>query len=126
MKLILVVAAGGAVGAVARYVMMSTVGAMVGAGFPWATLAVNVIGSLIFGLLIETMALFWSPGEALRAFMVVGVLGAFTTFSTFSLDVVVLYERGEFAAIAAYVIAAFVLSVGALFAGMAMVRAAFA
>ncbi|TDI67019.1 MAG: fluoride efflux transporter CrcB [Alphaproteobacteria bacterium] len=126
MKLILVVAAGGAVGAVARYVMMSAVGAMVGAGFPWATLAVNVIGSLIFGLLIETMALFWSPGEALRAFMVVGVLGAFTTFSTFSLDVVVLYERGEFAAIAAYVIAAFVLSVGALFAGMAMVRAAFA
>jgi len=125
-KLILVVAAGGAVGAVARYVMMSAVGAMVGAGFPWATLAVNVIGSLIFGLLIETMALFWSPGEALRAFMVVGVLGAFTTFSTFSLDVVVLYERGEFAAIAAYVIAAFVLSVGALFAGMAMVRAAFA
>ncbi len=126
MKLILVVAAGGAVGAVARYVMMSAVGAMVGAGFPWATLAVNVIGCLIFGLLIEAMALFWSPGEALRAFMVVGVLGAFTTFSTFSLDVAVLYERGEFATIAAYVIASFVLSVGALFAGMAMVRAAFA
>jgi CrcB protein len=71
------------------------------------------------------MALFWSPGEALRAFMVVGVLGAFTTFSTFSLDVAVLYERGEFAAIAAYLIASFVLSVGALFAGLALVRAAF-
>jgi CrcB protein len=124
-KLILAVAAGGAVGAVARYVTMSAVGAMVGAGFPWSTLAVNVIGSFILGLLVETMALFWSPGEALRAFMVVGVLGAFTTFSTFSLDVAVLYERGEFAAIAAYSIASFVLSVGALFAGLALVRAAF-
>ncbi len=125
MKLILAVAAGGALGAVGRYVTMSAVGAMVGAGFPWATLAVNVIGSFVLGLLVETMALFWSPGEALRAFMVVGVLGAFTTFSTFSLDVVVLYGRGEFASIAAYAIASFVLSVCALFAGLALVRAAF-
>ena len=126
MKLIVAVAAGGAVGAVARYMTMSAVGVMLGVGFPWSTLAVNVIGSFILGLLVETMALFWSPGEALRAFMVVGVLGAFTTFSTFSLDVAVLYERGEFAAIAAYLIASFVLSVGALFAGLALVRAAFA
>jgi len=125
MKLILAVAAGGAVGAVARYVTMSAVGMLAGTGFPWSTLAVNVIGSFILGLLVESMAQFWSPWEALRAFMVVGVLGAFTTFSTFSLDVAVLYERGEFAAIAAYLIASFVLSVGALFTGLALMRAAF-
>lgn len=125
MKLLLAVAAGGAVGAVARYVTMSAVGVMIGGAFPWATLAVNVIGSFLLGLLVESTALFWSPGEALRAFMVVGVLGAFTTFSTFSLDVAILYERGELIAIAVYMIASFVLSVGALFAGLALIRAAF-
>lgn len=123
MKLVIAVAAGGAVGAVARFVTMSAMGVLLGATFPWSTLAVNVIGSFILGLLVETMALFWSPGAALRAFMVVGMLGAFTTFSTFSLDVVFLYERGEFFLIAAYMVASLILSVGALFAGLALVRA---
>jgi CrcB protein len=102
---------------------MSGVGHALGAGFPWGTLAVNIAGSFVLGALVEMMALTWSPGEGLRAFMVVGVLGAFTTFSTFSLDVVTLYERGAFLAAAGYIIASVVASVAALFAGLAVMRA---
>ena len=123
MKVLLAVAAGGAVGAVARYLTMSLVGVLIGGGFPYATLAVNVVGSFVLGVLVEFSALVWSPGEALRAFLVVGVLGAFTTFSTFSLDVAVLYERGELGAAAVYIIASVILSVAGLFAGLAAVRA---
>jgi CrcB protein len=83
-----------------------------------------VVGSFVLGALIEILALVWSPGEGVRALLVVGMLGAFTTFSTFSLDVVTLYERGALAAAAAYVIASVVLSVAALFAGLWVVRTA--
>jgi len=123
MKVLFAVAVGGAAGAVARYLVMSAIGAVLGSGFPYATLTVNVVGSFILGLILETSALVWSPGEALRAFLVVGVLGAFTTFSTFSLDVAVLYERGAFAALAAYIVLSVSVSIAALFAGLAVVRA---
>jgi CrcB protein len=123
MKVILAVAAGGAFGAVARYLVMSAVGVLLGSGFPYATLTVNVVGSFILGVIVETAALVWSPGEALRAFLVVGMLGAFTTFSTFSLDVAVLYERGALAALAVYIVVSVTISIAALFAGLALVRA---
>ena len=97
MKLMLAVAAGGALGAVGRYLVMSQVGHWLGSGFPFATLVVNVAGSFLLGLLIEASALAWSPAPELRALLVVGVLGAFTTFSTFSLDVALHVERGELA-----------------------------
>ncbi|MHC4917835.1 MAG: CrcB family protein, partial [Planctomycetota bacterium] len=87
MKMLLAVAAGGAVGAVGRYLVMIQVGYWLGTAFPFATLAVNVIGSFALGLLVGLMALAWSPPAELRALLVVGVLGAFTTFSTFSMDV---------------------------------------
>lgn len=124
MKLIGWIAAGGAVGAVARYAVMIVAAQLWGAAFPWGTLTVNVVGSFILGALVEIFALVWSPGEGVRAFLVVGMLGAFTTFSTFSLDVVTLYERGALAATAAYIIASIVFSVGALFAGLWVVRTA--
>lgn len=124
MKLVGWIAAGGAVGAVARYVVMVVVAHLWGTAFPWGTLTVNVVGSFILGLLVEGFALVWSAPEGVRAFLVVGMLGAFTTFSTFSLDVVTLYERGAFAAAGAYVLASLALSVGALFAGLALGRVA--
>lgn len=124
MKLIGWIAAGGAVGAVARYVVMVGVARLWGSAFPWGTLTVNVVGSFILGALVEILALVWSPGEGVRALLVVGMLGAFTTFSTFSLDVVTLYERGALAAAAAYIIASVVLSVAALFAGLWVFRTA--
>lgn len=122
MRELLAVAAGGALGSVARYLVYVAQGHVLGPGFPFATLAVNIAGSFIMGLITEYMALAWSVSGTTRVFLVVGVLGAFTTFSTFSLDFAVLYERGRLAALAFYVAASFILSVGALFAGLAVVR----
>lgn len=118
----LLVAAGGALGAMARYAVYLAAGALFGAGFPVGTLAVNIIGSFAMGALTETIALVWSTSPQMRLFLAVGVLGAFTTFSSFSLDVAVLYERGRFFACAAYIAASVVLSIGALFAGMWLFR----
>ncbi len=126
MKLIGWIAAGGAVGATARYLVMVAVAQIWGAAFPWGTLTVNVVGSFILGALVEAFALVWSVGEGPRAFLVVGMLGAFTTFSTFSLDVVTLYERGALLAAAGYIIISVLLSVAALFAGLALARAVLA
>lgn len=119
---ILYVAAGGALGSVARYVSMVTLGALVGAGFPWGTLFVNVVGSFAMGVLAELGALVWQPSPDLRLFLTVGILGGFTTFSTFSLDVALLVERQSWALAGAYAAASVALSVGALFAAMALVR----
>jgi CrcB protein len=119
---VLAVAAGGVIGAVARYLVYVAVGHLLGTGFPYATLIVNVVGSFAMGVLIETMALVWSASMAMRLFLTTGILGAFTTFSTFSLDFAVLYERKAFALCALYTVASFVLSVGALFAGLQVMR----
>ncbi|MGB0672114.1 MAG: fluoride efflux transporter FluC, partial [Rhodospirillales bacterium] len=89
------VAAGGAVGAVARYLVMSWVSVAAGTAFPWSTLAVNALGSAVMGGLVELSALYWSPSPELRAALFVGLLGAFTTFSTFSLDLYLQLVRGE-------------------------------
>ncbi len=126
MNVILAVAAGGALGALGRHFVNMAAVHLLGTGFPWGTLAVNVIGSFTMGLIIELSALIWSPSLQLRAFLTVGVLGAFTTFSTFSLDVALLYGRGELVLAAGYIIFSVVLSVGALFAALALVRHAIA
>ena len=122
MNMILAVAAGGALGSVARYLVMSQAGLWLGLAFPWGTLAVNVVGSFVMGALVETFALVWSAGAETRAFLTVGVLGGFTTFSAFSLDVVTLIERGEAALVAGYVAASVVVSVVALIAGLRLFR----
>ncbi len=121
-KLLVFVAMGGAAGAAARYVTMSLVGHWVGHGFPYGTMIVNVAGSFLLGGLIETLALVWSPSEAVRAMLVVGVLGAFTTFSTFSLDVHTLAIRGSYLALGAYITLSVTLSVGAFLAGLYIFR----
>ncbi|MEM7443153.1 MAG: fluoride efflux transporter CrcB [Pseudomonadota bacterium] len=122
-SLILAVAVGGAVGAVGRYMLVVGVGRWLGTGFPWGTLAVNIIGSIVMGVLVEVMALAWSPSQEVRALLVVGVLGAFTTFSTFSLDVVILIDRGELVPAGAYILASVVICVVGLYAGMHVTRA---
>ena len=120
-----VVAMGGAVGALGRYLVTASVPRYLGHGFPWGTLVVNVLGSLLMGLLIEVMARRWSAPVEARLFLVTGTLGAFTTFSTFSLDVVTLWERGQGMAALAYVLASVCLGVLALFGGLWLGRALF-
>ena len=122
MQTLLIVAGGGALGAVARYLVYVAAGHLLGAGFPFGTLIVNIAGSFVMGALAEIMALVWSASNEARLFLAVGFLGAFTTFSTFSLDFVVLYERGRLLLCALYVGVSVVGSIGALFAGMWLFR----
>lgn len=121
--MLLAVAAGGALGSVMRYLVAIALGQWLGPGFPWGTLAVNVAGSFAMGLLVEAGALVWQPAPELRALLAVGLLGGFTTFSTFSLDVAVLAERGDTAAAIAYMVVSVATSVAALFGGLHLVRA---
>jgi len=120
--LLIFIAFGGAVGAVGRYIVTSAAGHWLGHGFPFGTIIVNVVGSFILGALLEVMALAWSPGENLRAFFVIGMMGAFTTFSTFSLDTITLIERGELVSAAGYIGGSVLLSVAAFFCGMVFFR----
>ena len=123
MKLLLAIAAGGALGAIGRHLMMIQVGHWFGTGFPLGTIVVNVLGSFTLGVLIELMALVWSPSPELRAFLTIGALGAFTTFSTFSMDVILLYERGQHAQAAGYIGASVIFSILAFFVGLRLCRA---
>ncbi len=123
MKMFLMAAAGGALGAGARYLV--GVGAMrlMGPAFPWGTLTVNIVGCFLMGVLIEGAALKWSMSNELRTFLATGILGGFTTFSAFSLDFAVLMERKAQAAAIAYLGASVGFSILALFAGLSIMRA---
>lgn len=122
MKLILAVAGGGAVGAVGRYLVMMLVTQWAGPGFPWPTFAVNLLGSFVLGALIEASALSWSPSPEVRAFLVIGVLGAFTTFSTFSMDFYVLLTRNLPLQAMGYAVGSVLFCVAGFWAGLMMVR----
>lgn len=124
MKLVAAIALGGALGALARYVAARQVGEALGLGFPWGTLSVNVLGSFLLGAAAEIAALAAPEGAALRGFLVVGLLGGFTTFSTFSLDTVLLAERGRLDLAAAYAALSAGLAIAGLLAGSRLVRAA--
>jgi CrcB protein len=125
MNTVLAVALGGAIGSVGRYWMAGWVMRTFGRpdGFPWGTLAVNALGGLVMGLLVESLARRIDVGLEARAFLTVGVMGGFTTFSSFSLEVVLLWQRGEALQALAYVIASVVLAVGGLVLGLGIVKA---
>lgn len=119
---LLQVALGGAVGASLRYLAGVGAARLIGHGFPWATLFVNVLGSLAMGALVALLA--QKDATRFAPLLMTGLLGGFTTFSAFSLDAVTLYERGQIGAAASYVTASVVLSIAALFAGMALMKGA--
>ena len=121
---ILSVAAGGAVGASLRYLTGLLTIRVIGPGYPWGTIAVNIIGSFVMGAIVVILA---AKGGTHRyaPLLMTGLLGGFTTFSAFSLDFANMWERGDTQAAMLYVLASVVLSILALFGGLAVARSLF-
>lgn len=122
MQNVLLVAAGGAIGASLRHGVNVATFRLLGVTFPWGTLAINVAGCLAMGILVGTLARIADVPNALRLFLATGVLGGFTTFSAFSLDFAVLWERGAQASAVGYAVASVAGSLAAVFAGLWLAR----
>jgi CrcB protein len=122
MNQVLAIAGGGAVGAVLRYWLSSGVYTLTGRGFPYGTLVVNVLGSLVMGFLYIWLLERMPGGVAVRAFLLVGLLGAFTTFSTFSLETLNLMEAGQIARAVLNTLLSVVLCVAAAALGVMLAR----
>ena len=125
MNLVLFIAAGGAIGAVGRYAVMTAVSHLLGAGYPYGTIMVNLIGSFVLGGLVESLKYFSAISNEMHVFLIVGVLGSFTTLSAFSMDVVVLMQRNEIFAAGFYILGSFVVTIGGLFLAMVLFRQLF-
>lgn len=125
MRLLLLACLGGAIGSGLRYTLNVGCAAAFGARFPWSTLVANVSGSLAMGLLAGWLVSRTPAGadtDAFRVFLATGILGGFTTFSAFSLDVATLVERGDTGLAAGYVAASVGVSIAAVFAGLWLAR----
>jgi CrcB protein len=122
MNQIAAIAGGGAVGAVLRYWVSNWVYALSGRGFPYGTLAVNVLGSLVMGFLFVWLLERLSNDLTLRAFLLIGLLGAFTTFSTFSVETLNLIESGQLARALVNVLLSVVLCLAAAALGVLLAR----
>ena len=119
---LLLVFVGGGFGSVARYAMMKAIGRVMGAGFPWHTLGVNLLGALVIGALTEFLALRVSGVEGTRLLLVTGFFGGFTTFSAFSLESALMWQRGDYGALAAYVAASVIGTMIAVLCGGGAMR----
>lgn len=120
--MLLAVGIGGALGAIMRYLLMGRIGHWLGVNFPYGTIAVNMLGSFVMGVLIVLFARMVSVPQQMQAFLTVGILGGFTTFSTFSLDVATLIERGDYTPAMLYILASVVGSIMAIFLGLVIAR----
>jgi CrcB protein len=121
MGMLFSVGVGGGLGALARYYIAGWL-QPAGAAFNWGIFIVNITGGLLMGLIVEASALKLNLSPELRSFLTVGILGGYTTFSTFSLDSALLLQKGQYGLAAAYVMGSVVLSIAALFAGLWIAR----
>ena len=112
---------GGAIGAGARHLVGQAMLARLGPGFPWSTLSINIVGSLLMGQLVGALAR-GDGGDTARLFFGVGILGGFTTFSSFSMEFWMLFERGQNAQAAAYIFASVIGAIAACGLGLLLVR----
>ena len=122
MNAYLIVFLGAGIGGAFRHGVNSAALRLLGPGFPWGTVAVNVVGSLLMGAIAGYFAFRGEASQSWRLFLTTGVLGGFTTFSAFSLDAALLYERGALGAFAGYVVGSVAVSLLGLFAGLAIFR----
>ena len=118
----LLVFLGGGLGSVLRHTVNVICPRFLGAHFPYHTFLINITGSTVMGLIAGYLAFKGDAAQSWRLFVMTGILGGYTTFSAFSLDTAVLYERGEIALAALYVLGSVVLSILGLFAGLALIR----
>ncbi|MDQ2878901.1 MAG: fluoride efflux transporter CrcB [Pseudomonadota bacterium] len=118
------VMAGGALGAGARHLTGRGTLLLLGPGYPFGTLAVNLLGGFAMGVLVGSLARMTVPGETWRLLLGVGVLGGFTTFSSFSLDTVNMIQRGDWGVAFGYILVSVIGSIAALIAGLAIARVA--
>ncbi|MDB5546987.1 MAG: fluoride efflux transporter CrcB [Tardiphaga sp.] len=118
----LLVFVGGGLGSVLRYALTMAAGKAFGPHFPWGTFLINITGSTVMGLIAGYLAFKGETAQPWRIFLMTGILGGYTTFSAFSLDAAVLYERGEIALALAYVLGSVLMAISGLFAGLALVR----
>jgi CrcB protein len=118
----LIVFLGGGLGAALRHGINLLSARTLGTEFPYGTLIINVTGSLVMGLIAGYLAVKGDASQHWRLFLMTGILGGYTTFSAFSLDAALLYERGATGLAALYILASVILSIGGLFAGLALVR----
>ena len=119
---ILLVALGGAIGASLRHLTNIAVLQLFRPAFPWGTFTVNIVGCFAMGVLVELIGRKFGASQEMRLFIATGILGGFTTFSAFSLDAAVLWERGAQGAAALYVSASVIGALAALFAGLWLAR----
>jgi fluoride exporter len=124
--LLLMVGIGGALGSMARYLIAGWVQPAYCTGFPYGILIVNITGGFLMGLFTEAMALKFHVSPEVRAFLTTGILGGYTTFSTFSLEAGMLIERQAYTQAVFYITGSALLSVAALFAGFWLMRAVYA
>ena len=118
----LIVFLGGGIGSMLRHGVNVLSARWLGTGFPYGTLTVNVTGSIVMGLLAGYFAFRGEAAQSWRLFLMTGILGGYTTFSAFSLDAILLYERGQIAQALAYVAASGAVSIFGLFAGLMLIR----
>jgi CrcB protein len=118
----LIVFLGGGLGAALRHGVNLAAARLLGSAFPYATMFENVSGSLVMGLLAGYFAFRSGLPQHWQLFLTTGILGGYTTFSTYSLDAALLYERGALGLAALYVLGSVVAAIGGLFAGLAIVR----
>ena len=122
---LVLVAAGGALGSVGRYLVGVFAIRVFGPNFPWGTFIVNIVGSLVIGFMAEAVARALNQSAEMRMLIVTGFLGGFTTFSSFSLDTMYLIERGEVMTAILYIAASVGLALIAVTAGLALGRMVF-
>ena len=120
------VGVGGAIGSMARYLVAGFVQNPSWNGFPYGIFIVNVTGGFVMGLLVEGMALKFNVSPVTRAFLTTGVMGGYTTFSTFSLEAAMLIQRHAYGQASVYIAGSALLSIFALFAGLWLMRAIYA
>ena len=118
----LLVFIGGGLGSTLRFAISVASARAFGAHFPWGTFLINISGSTVMGLIAGYLAFKGEASQPWRLFLMTGMLGGYTTFSAFSLDAGLLYERGEIGLALAYVLGSVLLSIAGLFAGLALVR----